>query len=109
MKLADAHLHLFRSGYADRYGAAWANPHELELYETFRRVHDIEHGLVIGYEGQPKFRGNNRDVAAWARKHSWITPLAFLPVTTVPLPDIVNTSSIGIKNGLSVSLLGCGM
>ena len=82
MKFADAHLHLFRQGYADRYGAAWANPHELELYETFRRVHGIERGLVIGYEGQPKFRGNNHDLAAWARKHSWITPLAFLSVTT---------------------------
>jgi L-fuconolactonase len=84
MKLADAHLHLFRQGYADRYGAAWANPHELELYESFRRVHGIECGLVIGYEGQPKFRGNNRDLATWAKKHSWITPLAFAPVAAPP-------------------------
>ncbi len=84
MKLADAHLHLFRRGYADRYGPAWAHRSEVELYESFRREHEIERGLVIGYEGQPKFRCNNRDVAAWARKHSWITPLAFLPVTTPP-------------------------
>ena len=28
-----------------------------------------------------------------------IIPLSTLPVTTVPLPVIVNTSSIGIKNG----------
>ncbi|MBI3851964.1 MAG: amidohydrolase family protein [Verrucomicrobia bacterium] len=84
MKLADAHLHLFRQGYAGRYGAAWVNPHELQLYETFRRVHGIESGLVIGYEGRPAFRGNNRDLAAWARKHPWITPLAFLPVTSPP-------------------------
>lgn len=89
MKLADAHLHLFRQGYAARYGAAWANPHELELYETFRRVHGIGSGLVIGYEGQPKFRGNNHDLAAWARKHSWITPLAFLPVTTPPTRNLL--------------------
>ena len=84
MKLADAHLHLFRRGYADRYGAAWANPRELELYESFRRVHGIARGLVVGYEGRPGFHGNNRDLAAWAEKHSWITPLAFLPVTTPP-------------------------
>ena len=84
MKLADAHLHLFRQGYAERYGPAWVNPHELKLYETFRRVHHIERGLVIGYEGRRKFRGNNRDLAAWAKKHSWITPLAFLPVATSP-------------------------
>ena len=84
MKLADAHLHLFRQGYAERYGPAWANRRELKLYETFRRLHGIERGLVIGYEGRPEFYGNNRDLAAWARKHSWITPLAFLPVTTPP-------------------------
>ncbi len=84
MKLADAHLHLFRQGYAARYGPAWANPSELKLYETFRRVHGIERGLVIGYEGRPQFRGNNRDLAAWAKKHSWITPLAFLPVAPPP-------------------------
>ena len=84
MKLADAHLHLFRQGYAERYGAAWANRRELEIYETFRRLHSIERGLVIGYEGLPKFRGNNRDLAAWAKKHSWITPLAYSGVATPP-------------------------
>lgn len=84
MKLADAHLHLFRRGYAERYGPAWANRSEVELYKTLRREHKIERGLVIGYEGQPKYHGNNRDLAAWARQHSWITPLAFLPATTLP-------------------------
>ena len=33
-------------------------------------------------------------------------PLSTRPVTTVPRPVIVNTSSILIKNGLSLSLLG---
>jgi predicted TIM-barrel fold metal-dependent hydrolase len=84
MKLADAHLHLFRQGYAERNGPAWANPHELKLYDTFRRLHNIECGLVIGYEGLPRFRGNNRDLAAWSKKYSWITPLSYLPVTTPP-------------------------
>jgi hypothetical protein len=31
------------------------------------------------------------------------------PVTTVPRPVIVNTSSIGIRNGLSMSRSGSGM
>ncbi|MEI2725912.1 MAG: amidohydrolase family protein [Verrucomicrobiota bacterium] len=84
MKLADAHLHLFRPGFADRYGSAWANRSEVELYEALRQAHRIDRGLVVGYEGRPRFRGNNRDLAAWARTHSWITPLAFLPVTTLP-------------------------
>lgn len=84
MKLADAHLHLFRHGYAERYGPVWANRNEVGLYEALRHAHGIERGLVIGYEGQPKFRGNNRDLARWAKGHSWITPLAFQPVTEPP-------------------------
>jgi len=36
-------------------------------------------------------------------------PRSIRPVTTVPRPVIVNTSSIGIRNGLSVSRSGCGM
>ena len=36
-------------------------------------------------------------------------PRSTRPVTTVPRPVIVNTSSIGIKNGLSISRVGSGM
>src|SRR3989304_8622732 len=36
-------------------------------------------------------------------------PLSTLPVPTVPLPFILNTSSMDIKNGLSISLTGFGM
>ena len=36
-------------------------------------------------------------------------PLSTRPVATVPRPVIVNTSSIGIRNGLSTSLSGFGM
>ena len=36
-------------------------------------------------------------------------PLSTLPVTTVPRPVIVITSSIGIKNGLSTGLAGVGI
>jgi L-fuconolactonase len=81
MKLADAHLHLFRHGYAERYGRGWAGRSEVALYEALRRAHEIECGLVIGYEGQPKFHGNNRDLARWAKAYSWITPLSFVAST----------------------------
>ena len=30
-------------------------------------------------------------------------------ITTVPRPEIENTSSIGIRNGRSVARFGCGM
>ena len=38
-----------------------------------------------------------------------ILPCSTRPVTTVPRPVIVNTSSIGIRNGLSASRTGSGM
>ena len=36
-------------------------------------------------------------------------PLSTLPVATVPLPVMENTSSTGIRNGLSFALCGSGM
>ena len=36
-------------------------------------------------------------------------PRSIRPVTTVPRPLMLNTSSIGIRNGLSVSRTGVGM
>ena len=38
-----------------------------------------------------------------------IFPRSIRPVATVPRPLIENTSSTGIKNGLSTSRCGCGM
>ena len=38
-----------------------------------------------------------------------IRPLSILPVATVPLPSIEKTSSMAIKNGLSVCLTGSGI
>ncbi len=35
-------------------------------------------------------------------------PRSTRPVTTVPRPLIVNTSSMGIRNGLSTARVGCG-
>ena len=37
------------------------------------------------------------------------SPLSILPVTTVPRPSIEKISSIGIKNGFSVSRVGSGI
>ena len=40
---------------------------------------------------------------------TFITPRSIRPVATVPRPVIENTSSTGIRNGLSISRFGCGM
>lgn len=37
------------------------------------------------------------------------SPCSTLPVTTVPLPEMLNTSSTGIRKGLSVSRTGVGI
>src|SRR5215472_14707352 len=39
----------------------------------------------------------------------WMVPRSIRPVTTVPRPVIENTSSTGIRNGLSTSRTGSGM
>ena len=36
-------------------------------------------------------------------------PRSMRPVTTVPRPEIENTSSTGIRNGLSIARSGTGM
>jgi hypothetical protein len=36
-------------------------------------------------------------------------PRSTRPVTTVPRPEIENTSSTGIRNGMSSGRAGCGM
>ena len=40
---------------------------------------------------------------------TFTTPRSIRPVATVPRPVIENTSSTGIRNGLSISRTGSGM
>ena len=42
-------------------------------------------------------------------KPGTITPRSTRPVTTVPRPEMENTSSTGMRNGPSTARLGCGM
>ncbi|MFC8846867.1 MULTISPECIES: amidohydrolase family protein [unclassified Micromonospora] len=81
MERADAHLHLFADGYPGRHGRSPAGGDELAVYRTLRHEHGIDRALVVGYEGAPKFAGNNRHLAQLAAAHDWIVPLAYVPVT----------------------------
>lgn len=76
MKLADAHIHLFQRGFPGRYGALFPGG-DLSVYEKMREVHSVGSALVVGYEGEPWARGNNRHIARLARLHSWMVPLAY--------------------------------
>ena len=80
MPTADAHLHLFRDGYADGFGGPPGPDAELALYERLRAQFGIERGLVVGYD-EGRYAGNNDYVLELARAHDWIAPLAYLPAT----------------------------
>ncbi|MCX4387951.1 amidohydrolase [Micromonospora peucetia] len=79
MRRADAHLHLFADGYPGRYGQSPAGGDELAVYQAIRREHGIERALVIGYEGEPRFVGNNDHLARLAAAHDWIAAVAYVP------------------------------
>src|SRR5436853_2003911 len=87
MTLADAHVHLFRTGYVGRYGRASSGGDDLAVYESLRAEHAIDRALVIGYEGLPPYAGNNGHVAALARDRPWIAPLAHTPPQAPCVPS----------------------
>ena len=89
MTLADAHLHLFRGGYQGERGMPPAGEDEITVYEGLRAHHGIEAGLVVGYEGMPRYVGNNDDILTWSRSRSWLAPLCYLHVDAPPDPGVV--------------------
>jgi L-fucono-1,5-lactonase len=89
MPTADAHLHLFADGYCGLYGSSPAGGDELAAYERLREHHGIERGLVLGYEGEPRYAGNTDHVLALARTRPWMAVLAFLPMSAPPsVPEL---------------------
>jgi L-fuconolactonase len=77
-------MHVFADGYVGVHGSSPARGDELAAYEALRDQHGIERALLLGYEGEPPYRGNNAHVLALARTRSWLTPLAYLPVASPP-------------------------
>jgi L-fuconolactonase len=84
MRLADAHIHLFRSGPGTDSGAPSPGGQDLPEYEALRRVHGIDRALVVGFEGARRHARNNADVIALAAGRNWIVPVAYLPVWPAP-------------------------
>lgn len=104
MPTADAHLHLFAAGFAGLTGSSAAGEDELLMYERLRALHGIERGLVIGYEGEPRYAGNNAEVLALARSHPWITPLLYLPADPAPTVDALREAVEAGAAGFSIYL-----
>lgn len=84
MLLADSHIHLFRDGFTGTLGISPVGNDELTMYEVLRGEYDIDCALVVAAERGNFGAGNNDYVAELARKHDWIEPLAYLPVSPAP-------------------------
>lgn len=81
--LADSHLHLFENSFND----AQRDRHpegELVHYEELRATFDITDALVIGYEGEPRFAGNNAYIVGLATGREWLHPVAYADPATDP-------------------------
>ncbi|MBO4206844.1 amidohydrolase family protein [Micromonospora echinofusca] len=102
MRRADAHLHLFADGYPGRYGHSPAGGDELAVYQGIRRAHGISRALVVGYEGEARFTGNNAHIARLAATHDWIAPVAYVPPdgTGVDLEEYWAAGFVGIAGYL---------
>ena len=76
LAMADSHIHLFRMGYAGVYGRSPAGiGDEVDVYETFRHVHNIVAALVVGYEDAQSIRRTIRICAASPKRADGWSPL----------------------------------
>lgn len=76
---ADSHIHLFNPGYVVQLPASCRRirPDELTLYEALAKPYNIKHALVVGYEADEAYHGNNDYLATLVGTHSWVRPVAF--------------------------------
>ncbi|MCK6065864.1 MULTISPECIES: amidohydrolase family protein [Microbacterium] len=95
----DAHIHLFETGYrgSARVGA------ELAEYERLRDLHGLDRALVVGYEGETRFSGNNSYILRLARDRAWVVPLVYLHprATTMDVEDAWRRGAAGFSLYLS--------
>lgn len=95
----DAHIHLFEHGFSGvRESGA-----ELADYTRLRAKHGIGRALVVGYEGEPQFAGNNDYILSLAEEHEWIVPLCFIEPARVTVREVQDAVSRGAR-GFSLYL-----
>lgn len=95
----DAHIHLFEHGFSgEREGGA-----ELADYLRLRARHGVGNAIVVGYEGDPQFAGNNDYILALAADHEWIMPFWFIDPSRVTVADVQDAADRGAR-GFSLYL-----
>ena len=99
---ADAHIHLFESGYghsfAARPGVAINEP---TCYDSLRREHGIEQALVVGYEMDPWCQQNNQFLSEVAACCPWARPVASVdpkqPLSLQELDQLAAAGFVGLS------------
>lgn len=86
MKLADAHMHLFRQGYRHDGLPSLFGSRELDSYEALRRIHGIDLALAVGYEGEGIDPDNNAYILELSRSRPWLKTVAYVDPRTAPDP-----------------------
>jgi L-fuconolactonase len=103
MPTGDAHVHLFANGFSGSYGRLLHD--EAALYEQLRHRFGIERALVVGYEGEAAYIGNNAYILDLARDRAWIAPLAYLRSDQAPATEslrrLMDDGAIGYSLYLS--------
>jgi L-fucono-1,5-lactonase len=100
MPTADAHVHLFDQGFVGAYGRLLHD--ETLVYERLRSHFGIERALVVGYEGEAPYIGNNRHILELAGTRPWIAPVAFLRVE--PAPSVETLRNLHTSGAIGYSL-----
>ena len=93
---ADSHIHLFRNGYQAHYAEGWARNNEVQCYDALRQEHNITKALIVGFEGEPQFAGNNRNLASWGKKNPWMAPLCYVNCQRIPSVTTLREPFVGI-------------
>lgn len=107
LAVADSHMHLFSRGYAGVYGRSPAGTgDEVDVYETFRRVHNIVGALVVGYEDAQIDPSNNSYLRRLAATRGWMVTVAFVAAGPAPAPDYVERLLGAGHRGISLYLSG---
>jgi len=90
LPLADAHIHLFDRRHTWTAGGGPVRlADELASYEELRAEHAIGRALVVGYEGDAGFGGNNDHIATLAATRPWMAPVAYRAPDEPPTIDEV--------------------
>ncbi|UTX52653.1 amidohydrolase family protein [Leucobacter aridicollis] len=97
---ADAHIHLFQHGFSGTKAAGA----ELTTYIELRERYAIDEALVVGYEGDTRFAGNNDYVLELAATHPWIRPTLFLDPMRPPSPEQIESDRAQGAVGYSIYL-----